>query len=56
MTKRSEQVEDNEIVKAVVTVITDTDVILNIGFKSDGMIPRSSFKDTPELPKFRVIL
>ena len=43
------QVEDNEIVKAVVTAITDTDVILNIGFKSDGMIPRSEFKDTPEL-------
>lgn len=43
------QVEDNEIVKAIVTAITDSDVILNIGFKSDGMIPRSEFKDTPEL-------
>ncbi|HRH57077.1 MAG TPA: 30S ribosomal protein S1 [Chitinophagales bacterium] len=43
------QVEDNEIVKAIVTAITDTDVILNIGFKSDGMIPKSEFKDTPEL-------
>ncbi len=43
------QVEDNEIVKATVTAITDTDVILNIGFKSDGMIPRSEFKDTPDL-------
>jgi small subunit ribosomal protein S1 len=43
------QVEDNEIVKAIVTAITDIDIILNIGFKSDGMIPRSEFKDTPEL-------
>lgn len=43
------QVEDNEIVKAKVTGITDSDVILNIGFKSDGMIPRSEFKDTPDL-------
>ena len=43
------QVEDNEIVKAIVTAITDTDVILNIGFKSDGMISKSEFKDTPEL-------
>ncbi|MFN8296293.1 MAG: 30S ribosomal protein S1 [Chitinophagales bacterium] len=43
------QVEDNEIVKAIVTGITDTDVILNIGFKSDGMIPKSEFKDTPDL-------
>jgi small subunit ribosomal protein S1 len=43
------QVEDNEIVKAIVTGVTDQDVILNIGFKSDGMIPRSEFKDMPEL-------
>ncbi len=43
------QVEDNEIVKAVVTAITDSDVILNIGFKSDGMIPKSEFKDMTDL-------
>ena len=43
------QVEDNEIVKAIVTGITDADVILNIGFKSDGMISKSEFKDTPDL-------
>jgi small subunit ribosomal protein S1 len=43
------QVEDNEIVKAIVTAITDTDVILNIGFKSDGMISKSEFKDNLEL-------
>ena len=43
------QVEDNEIVKAIITAITDSDIILNIGFKSDGMIPKSEFKDTPDL-------
>ena len=43
------QVEDNEIVKAVITAITDTDIILNIGFKSDGMISKSEFRDTPDL-------
>lgn len=43
------QVEDNEIIKAIVSGITDSDVILNIGFKSDGMIARSEFKDTPDL-------
>jgi len=43
------QVEDNEIVKAIVTAITDSDVILNIGFKSDGMIPKSEFKDMTDL-------
>ncbi len=43
------QVEDSEIVSATVTGLTDSDVILNIGFKSDGMIPRSEFKDLPDL-------
>ncbi|HQV77722.1 MAG TPA: 30S ribosomal protein S1 [Chitinophagales bacterium] len=43
------QVEDNEIIKAIVSGITTSDVILNIGFKSDGMIARSEFKDTPDL-------
>ncbi len=43
------QVEDNEIVKAVITAITSTDIILNIGFKSDGMISKSEFRDTPDL-------
>ncbi|MEN9447896.1 MAG: hypothetical protein RJA25_1186, partial [Bacteroidota bacterium] len=47
--KTFKQVVDNEIVKAIVTAITDSDIILNIGFKSDGMIPRSEFKDTPDL-------
>jgi small subunit ribosomal protein S1 len=42
-------IEDNEIVKAIVTALTDTDVILNIGFKSDGMVPRSEFKDMTDL-------
>lgn len=41
--------EDHEIVKGVVTAITDSDVVLNIGFKSDGLVPRSEFRDTPDL-------
>ena len=43
------QIEDNEIVKGIITAITDADIILNIGFKSDGMISRSEFKDSPDL-------
>ncbi|MFZ9681318.1 MAG: S1 RNA-binding domain-containing protein [Bacteroidia bacterium] len=42
-------VQSNEVVKAVVAGISDRDVILNIGFKSDGMVPRSEFRDLPNL-------
>ncbi len=39
----------NEIISGTVVGITDRDVVLNIGFKSDGMVPLSEFRDTPEL-------
>lgn len=37
--------EEGEIVTGTVTAITDTDVVLNIGFKSDGLVPRSEFRE-----------
>jgi small subunit ribosomal protein S1 len=40
---------ENEIVKATVTAVTDTDVVLNIGFKSDGLVARSEFRDMPDI-------
>jgi small subunit ribosomal protein S1 len=43
------QVENNEIVKGTVVAITGTDVVLNIGFKSDGLVPLSEFRDIEEL-------
>ena len=38
-------IENNEIVKGTVVAITPTDVVLNIGFKSDGLVPLSEFRD-----------
>lgn len=32
-------IETNQMVKASVAAITDRDVVLNIGFKSDGLVP-----------------
>lgn len=43
------QIENNEIITAKVSAITDSDVVLNVGFKSDGLVPRSEFKDMPDL-------
>ncbi|WP_207431127.1 30S ribosomal protein S1 [Sabulibacter ruber] len=42
-------VQEEEVIKGTVVGITDRDVILNIGFKSDGLVPISEFRDMPEL-------
>src|SRR6478736_4364312 len=42
-------VEESEVVKGTVVGINNRDVILNIGFKSDGLVPLAEFKDLPNL-------
>ena len=42
-------VDEREVVKGTVVSISDRDVILNIGFKSDGLVSASEFRDTPDL-------
>lgn len=42
-------VTEKEVVKGVVVAINDKDVVVNIGFKSDGMVPRTEFRDMPDL-------
>jgi len=42
-------VAENEVVQGVVTSITDGDVVLNINYKSDGLVSLSEFRDTPDL-------
>ena len=42
-------VQEEEVIKGTVVGITDRDVILNIGFKSDGLVPVSEFRDLPDL-------
>lgn len=43
------QIEEKEVVTGTVVGITDRDVILNIGFKSDGLVSASEFRDLPDL-------
>ncbi|MCE6988787.1 30S ribosomal protein S1 [Dyadobacter sp. CY323] len=40
-------VQEKEVVKGVVVGITDREVILNIGFKSDGIVSSNEFRDIP---------
>lgn len=42
-------IEENEIVKGKVVGITNADVVLNIGFKSDGLVSTSEFRDVEDL-------
>jgi small subunit ribosomal protein S1 len=43
------QVNDGEMVNGQVVGITKTDVVVNIGFKSDGLVSLNEFRDTPGL-------
>ena len=42
-------VQEEEVVKGTVVGITERDVILNIGFKSDGLVSITEFRDLPDL-------
>ncbi len=42
-------VQESEIVTGRVTSINDGDVVLDINYKSDGLVPLSEFRDFPDL-------
>lgn len=42
-------IEESELLQGVVVGLTDTDAIINIGFKSDGLISLNEFRDLPDL-------
>ena len=43
------QVEEKQVLNGVVVGITDKDVIINVGFKSDGLVSLSEFRDVENL-------
>ncbi|MEM1215362.1 MAG: 30S ribosomal protein S1, partial [Bacteroidota bacterium] len=47
--KSMSAIQEMEIVSGIVTAINDGDVVLDINFKSDGLIPLSEFRDMPDL-------
>jgi small subunit ribosomal protein S1 len=42
-------IDEKAVVDATVVGISDREVLLNIGFKSDGIVSRNEFKDLPDL-------
>jgi small subunit ribosomal protein S1 len=41
------QINDGEMIQATVESLTKTDAVVNIGFKSDGLISLNEFRDIP---------
>ena len=42
-------ISDGELINGTVVGVTKTDVVLNIGFKSDGLVSLNEFRDLPNL-------
>ena len=47
--KTFKQINDNEMVTGTVVALTKTDVVINIGFKSDGLVGLNEFRDMSNL-------
>ena len=47
--KTFKQINDGEMVTGNVVAMTKTDVVINIGFKSDGLVGLNEFRDIPNL-------
>lgn len=47
--KSLSSINENEIVQGVVTAINGGDVVLDINYKSDGLVSLSEFRDSPDL-------
>ncbi|MCC2599317.1 30S ribosomal protein S1 [Sphingobacterium sp. FBM7-1] len=43
------QINQGEIIEGIVVSINNKDVVLNVGFKSDGLVAASEFRDLPDL-------
>ncbi|HVX51518.1 MAG TPA: 30S ribosomal protein S1 [Chitinophagaceae bacterium] len=42
-------IEDGEIIPGVIVALTKTDAVINIGFKSDGLVSLNEFRDLPNM-------
>ncbi|MBL1409840.1 30S ribosomal protein S1 [Sphingobacterium faecale] len=43
------QINQGEIIEGIVVSINNKDVVLNVGFKSDGLVAKTEFRDLPDL-------
>lgn len=43
------QINEGEIIEGTVVSLNSKDVVLNVGFKSDGLVAKTEFRDLPDL-------
>ncbi|MDW7694884.1 30S ribosomal protein S1 [Flammeovirgaceae bacterium SG7u.111] len=43
------EISEKEVIEGTVVSVTDREVVLNIGFKSDGLVSRNEFRDVEDL-------
>ncbi|NGM63002.1 30S ribosomal protein S1 [Sphingobacterium sp. SGG-5] len=43
------QINQGEIIEGIVVSMNNKDVVLNVGFKSDGLVAKTEFRDLPDL-------
>ncbi|TJZ50831.1 30S ribosomal protein S1 [Sphingobacterium olei] len=43
------QINQGEIIEGIIVSVNNKDVVLNVGFKSDGLVALSEFRDLPDL-------
>lgn len=48
-TETLNEINEKELIEGIVVGITNQDVIINIGFKSDGLVGLTEFRDMPDL-------
>lgn len=41
--------EENTVATGKVVAVSDSDVVVNVGFKSDGLVPINEFRDMPDV-------
>jgi small subunit ribosomal protein S1 len=49
--KKAAELQEGNIVKGTVYEVTDNEVIVNVGFKSEGSIPRIEFSNAPNVQR-----
>ena len=50
------KINDREVVDGTVIAMNKREVVVNIGYKSDGIIPMSEFRYNPALPVLGIVL
>ncbi len=51
ISRKAAELQEGNIVKGTVYEVTDNEIIVNVGFKSEGSIPRVEFSNAPNVQK-----